>query len=105
MLQLARRRLSWQDAQVQFEWDRRKASANFKKHEVSFEEASTVFGDLLARTIPDPLHSDDESRFVTIGQSSQDRVIVVVHADRDQAVRIISARRATPREIRSYANQ
>jgi uncharacterized protein len=89
---------------VRFEWDSRKAAANLSKHGVSFEEASTVFGDPLAVTIPDPLHSVDESRFVTLGQTSKALLVVVVHTDRE-VVRIISARRATARERRTYGEQ
>ena len=89
---------------MRFEWDPRKAAANLAKHGVSFEEAATVFGDPLAITIPDPLHSVGESRFVTIGRSSKALLIVLVHTDRD-VVRIISARRATPRERRTYGEQ
>jgi uncharacterized DUF497 family protein len=89
---------------VLFEWDPRKAAANREKHGVSFEEASTVFGDPLAMTIPDPLHSADEARFATIGQSSKGLLVAVIHTDRG-IVRIISARRATPRERRTYGEQ
>jgi uncharacterized DUF497 family protein len=89
---------------VRFEWDPRKAAANLAKHGVSFDEASTVFGDPLAVTIPDPLHSVGEPRFVTLGQSSKALLVVVVHTDRE-AVRIISARRATSRERRIYGEQ
>jgi uncharacterized DUF497 family protein len=89
---------------VRFEWDPQKAAANVAKHGVSFEEASTVFGDPLAVTIPDPLHSVDEPRFVTVGQSSKGLLVVLVHTDRE-VVRIISARRAKPRERRAYGEQ
>jgi uncharacterized DUF497 family protein len=87
---------------VQFEWDEQKAAENLAKHGVSFDEASTVFGDPLAGTVLDPQHSTDEYRFVTIGLSTSQRLIVVVHADRDDWLRIISARRATRRERRRY---
>jgi uncharacterized protein len=90
---------------VQFEWNPRKATDNLKKHGVSFEEASTVFGDPLAVTIRDPLHSADEQRFVTVGRSTRQRVLVVVHTERADAVRIISARLATPREKRHHGSQ
>jgi uncharacterized DUF497 family protein len=90
---------------VQFEWDAQKAAENLAKHGVPFDEASTVFGDPLAGTILDPRHSTDESRFVTIGLSTGQRLIVVVHADRDDRVRIISARRATRRERRTYESK
>ncbi len=85
-----------------FEWDSRKARSNKKKHNVTFEEASTIFGDPLSVTIPDPGHSVSEDRFVTIGISINDRPIVVVHTDRDDIIRIISARRATSREREQY---
>jgi len=85
-----------------FEWDERKARANLKKHGVSFEEASTIFGDSLSCTITDPLHSDDQERFVTIGMTPDGRLLVVVHADLENRIRIISARRATLKERRTY---
>jgi len=66
-----------------FEWDKRKAKNNLKKHGVSFEEASTVFRDPLARTIDDPLHSDEEDRFVTLGESQRRRLLVVAFTDRE----------------------
>lgn len=87
---------------MQFEWDAQKAAQNLVKHGVSFDEASTVFGDPLAGTILDPRHSSDELRFVTIGLSVSQRLIVVAHAERDDRIRIISARRATRRERRKY---
>ena len=85
-----------------FEWDKKKANANETKHDVSFEEASTVFGDPLSLTIYDPLHSDREDRFVTIGLSADYEMLAVVHMDREDRIRIISARRATRREMRNY---
>jgi len=87
---------------MNFEWDKAKARSNLAKHGVSFEEATTVFGDPLSVTIRDPTHSQEEDRFVTIGVSSRFDTIIVVHNDRRDAVRIISARRATARERRSY---
>ena len=87
---------------MQFEWDAQKAALNLVKHGVSFDEASTVFGDPLAGTILDPRHSSDELRFVTIGLSAYRRLIVVAHVERDDRTRIISARRATRRERRRY---
>jgi uncharacterized DUF497 family protein len=84
------------------EWDGEKAWANFNMHGVAFTEAATVFGDPLSLTIADPLHSTDEERFVTIGQSTDGRLLVVVHTERDDIIRIISARVATRRERRSY---
>ncbi len=89
---------------MQFEWNPRKATDNLKKHGVSFEEGSTVFGDPSAVTIRDPLHSDAEQRFVTVGRSTWQRVLVVVYTERVDAVRIISARLATPREKRHHGS-
>lgn len=84
---------------ILFEWDPAKAASNLKKHKVSFEEASTVFGDPLAITIEDPGHSrPGEERFVTVGWSEGGRTVVVVHFDADDSIRIISARVATRRE-------
>ena len=85
-----------------FEWDKRKAKSNLKKHGVSFEEAATVFGDPLSLTIEDPLHSEGEDRFVTTGQSNRKRLLVIVHTERGDTIRIISARVATPRERKTY---
>ena len=86
---------------MRFEWDA-KARANLRKHGVSFEEASTVFYDELAATGADPDHSVGEARFVTFGVSSDNRLLVVSHADRGDTIRIISARTATPPERRIY---
>jgi uncharacterized DUF497 family protein len=88
---------------VRFQWDPKKASSNVAKHGVSFDEAATVFGDPLAGTVSDPEHSTMESRSVTIGQSAKGRLVVVVHADRGEDIRIISARRATAGEKKKYA--
>jgi uncharacterized DUF497 family protein len=87
---------------LSFEWDDRKAKSNIKKHGVSFEEASTVFGDELSRTIHDPAHSDQEDRFVILGESHQGRLIVVAFTDREDRIRIISARLATRHERKNY---
>jgi uncharacterized DUF497 family protein len=87
---------------LQFEWNGRKAQTNKKKHGVTFEEASTIFGDLLSITIADPVHSIGEGRFITIGRSINEKLIVVVYTDRDDIVRIISARKATKNEKRQY---
>jgi uncharacterized DUF497 family protein len=85
-----------------FEWDEKKSERNFKKHGVSFEEASTVFGDPLSLTIDDPLHSTEEHRSVIIGQSIQNRILVVVHAERGERIRIISARITTRHERKTH---
>ena len=85
-----------------FEWDPEKARLNADKHGVSFEEAATAFADPLSLTIDDPLHSAQEQRLVLLGLSSLGRLLVVVHIERDDAIRIISARAATPRERFNY---
>jgi uncharacterized DUF497 family protein len=87
---------------LQFEWDPWKSEANERKHRVSFEEAATAFGDPFSLTIPDPDHSEDEDRHILLGQTSRDRLMVVIHTDRGDTVRVISARRATRRERRAY---
>jgi uncharacterized DUF497 family protein len=87
---------------MEFEWDLRKAERNLAKHGVSFDEARTVFGDALAATVSDSLHSHSEPRFVTMGRSSQGRVLVVVHTDRADRIRLISARQASSRERKQY---
>jgi uncharacterized protein len=90
---------------VNFEWDPAKARQNRRKHRVSFEEAATVFGDPLALTYPDPDHSVSERRFITIGVSSTNRVLIVAHTDRDENVRIISARKTTQLERKQYEEE
>ena len=87
---------------MQFEWDPDKADSNLEKHGVPFDEAATAFGDPLSLTIADPDHSYDEERFVLLGHSFIGRLVVVVHTDRDERIRIISARIATKNERRSY---
>ena len=85
-----------------FEWDPKKALRNIKTHGVSFDEASTAFRDPLSRTIDDPLHSEGQERFVLIGQSVRGRLLVVVHTERGDRIRIISARLATNKERLGY---
>ena len=87
---------------IRFEWDPAKAGQNESKHGVSFYEAASVFGDPLSLTILDPDHSQQETRFITMGTSIDDRLLVVVHVDRGERIRIISARKATARERRQY---
>ena len=87
---------------MRFVWSFQKAEANRAKHGVTFEEASTVFGDPLAATIPDPEHSQDEARSVTMGHSVNGILLVVVHADHGEEIRLISARRATAGEKKKY---
>lgn len=88
---------------LEFEWDPDKAEVNRKKHGVSFEEASTVFRDPLARLVDDPEHSFHEERYVLFGRSDADRLLAVMHTVRGQALRLISAREMTPRERKQYA--
>ncbi|HET9235271.1 MAG TPA: BrnT family toxin [Candidatus Eisenbacteria bacterium] len=87
---------------MQFEWDPQKAARNLQEHGVSFEDAASVFGDPLAGTIPDPDHSTEEPRFITIGMTPALRLIVVVHTERADRIRIISARHATRAEKKKY---
>jgi uncharacterized DUF497 family protein len=90
---------------VNFEWDPSKARQNRRKHRVSFQEAASVFGDPLAITYPDPDHSMMEQRFITVGMSSDRRVLIVAHADREANIRIISARKATLQERKHYEEE
>jgi len=87
---------------MEFEWDPKKAAANIRKHSVSFEEAVTVFDDILSFTYDDDLHSRTERRYATLGMSDKGRILVIAHTMRVELVRIISARDATPREKRWY---
>jgi len=87
---------------LRFEWDSKKALANKRKHRVTFEEASSIFDDPLSITIHDPAHSIGEDRFVTVGTSATGSLIVVVHTERGDTIRIISARSATRNEKRQY---
>ena len=85
-----------------FEWDDAKAERNRKKHGVTFEEAATLFEDPLSLTIEDSVHSHAEERFVILGASAWGRLLVAVHTERGDKIRIISAREATSRERRDY---
>ncbi len=87
---------------MRFEWDAEKAAENLKKHGVSFDEAVTVFVDPLAATFDDPDHSLAEDRFLTVGYSSQGRLLVVCHTERRGALRLISARRTTAHERKRH---
>ena len=87
---------------MRFEWDEKKAAQNLAKHNISFEEAITVFGDPLSNTFPDPDHSLNEHRFIIIGASESGKILVVAHTDDEQIVRIISAREVTYGERKSY---
>ncbi|HEX9422492.1 MAG TPA: BrnT family toxin [Pyrinomonadaceae bacterium] len=87
---------------MEFEWDRKKAENNLKLHGVSFDEAMTVFDDPLFLTFADPDHSEEEQRFMIMGESSNGKLLVVAHAKRSQVTRLISARKATRKERKSY---
>lgn len=87
---------------LNFEWDEEKAKANLKQHKVSFDEGATVFSDPFSITIPDPDHSTDEERYIDIGTSDKGRILIVSYTERGTNIRIISCRKATPTERRSY---
>jgi len=87
---------------INFEWDDKKAKSNFIKHNISFEEASTAFGDDLSITIEDPLHSNNENRLVLIGKSISHNTLIVIHLEKTDSIRIISARKATKKEYKFY---
>jgi uncharacterized protein len=88
---------------LEFEWDLKKAETNLRKHGVSFVEARTVFFDPLARLVDDPEHSLHEERFVLFGRSDTGRLLAVMHTQRGETLRIISAREMTAKEKRQYA--
>ena len=85
-----------------FEWDEEKDLSNQKKHGVSFEEAKTVFNDPRSITIADEQHSEEEDRYIDIGTSSRGRLIIVSYTEREPNIRIISCRKATKSERKSY---
>jgi uncharacterized protein len=87
---------------MEFEWNPEKAVINLKKHNVSFQEATTVFNDSLSVTFPDPDHSIGENRYVMIGMSEFGKILIVSHTDRENRTRIISARKADRQEKRFY---
>jgi len=90
---------------MEFEWNTQKAADNLRKHAVSFEEAVTIFHDVLSYTYYDREHSHDEQRYVTIGVSAQGRLLVVAHTIKGEQIRIISARAATRREKTAYEKE
>ena len=87
-----------------FRWDARKASTNTRKHGVSFEEATTAFGDSLSITVPDPDHSENEERSLLLGITISGRLVVVAHSEEGDNIRVISARLATKSERKVYEN-
>ena len=90
---------------MEFEWDPEKAAKNLRKHKVSFAEAATVFNDLLSITVPDPDHSVEQDRYITIGISYRSRLLMVAHADWGDRIRIISARTLTRGEREAYEQE
>ena len=93
-----------------FEWDENKARINFEKHKISFEEASTIFADPLLITFMDEWHSDQEERFISIGLSERNRVLLAVHLEREEknetiVIRVISCRKATQTERKRYEKE
>lgn len=87
---------------VRFEWDKQKAATNQKKHHVSFDEARTVFNDPLAQIFDDEQHSKEERREIMIGHSAASRLLIICFTERQEVIRIISARLATKRERQDY---
>ena len=85
-----------------FEWDENKEKSNLRKHKISFDEAESVFSDMFSVTISDPDHSVEENRFIDIGMSENNRILVVVYVEREENIRIISARKATRAERKIY---
>lgn len=90
---------------MRFEWDVNKAKSNLNKHDISLEEAQTVFKDDLSITVSDPDHSGDEERLITVGQSSEKRLLVVIHTERGKTIRLISARKANRAEHKKYEEE
>lgn len=89
---------------IEFEWDDEKAKDNMSKHGVSFEERATIFNDPMIATVFDPDHSKREERYISMGVSAQGRLLVVVHTEREERIRLISCRKATNAERKAYEN-
>jgi uncharacterized DUF497 family protein len=85
-----------------FEWDEAKAKSNLHKHRLGFEEGVTIFNDPLIVTIPDSTHSKQEQRYISLGASVKGHILVVIHVERSDKTRLISCRKAIPRERRIY---
>jgi uncharacterized protein len=90
---------------MEFEWDPNKAAMNLKKHQVTFVEAATVFSDALSSAVPDPDHSISEARYIIIGQSNRNRLLIVSFAERGERIRVISARELTRSERKAYEEE
>ncbi|MFM6012585.1 MAG: BrnT family toxin [Dolichospermum sp.] len=87
---------------MEFEWDTKKAESNLSKHGISFTEAQTVFDDPLYVDFYDPDHSEAEHRYIIIGESSKNRILLVAYTEREDKIRIISARKVTKQELKAY---
>jgi uncharacterized DUF497 family protein len=90
---------------MEFEWDPQKAAKNLRQHKVPFTEAATVFSDPLGVTVPDPDHSAWENRYIIVGMSNRLRLLIVAFAERDDRIRIISARELTLAERKAYEEE
>ena len=90
---------------MEFEWDQKKEAKNIRKHKVTFSEAATVLGDTLSTTVPDPDHSEEEDRYITVGLSQRHRLLIVAHTERGERTRIISARPLTSAEREAYEEE
>ena len=90
---------------IRFSWDPGKARDNERKHGVSFGEAATAFADPLSLTKPDPDHSEFELRFIHVGMTALGRIVLVVHVEQGDTIRIVSARRTTRRERAQYEEE
>ncbi len=88
--------------ELQFEWDEEKAKVNLKKRSVGFDEGATIFNDPLIITITDQAHSDTEQRNISLGISVKGHLLIVVHTERNEKIRLISCRKATPHERKTY---
>ena len=90
---------------LKFEWNPNKAQKNIEKHGVSFDEAATVFSDPLSTTYDDPDHSFSENRYIIIGMSYREKLLFVSHVEKDDIIRIVSARQLTRKERKQYEQQ
>ena len=88
--------------ELTFEWHEAKANENLRKHHISFEQAKTIFNDPFLLTFADDIHSHEEERFINIGRSSKGNILIVIHTEREGAIRIISSRKATVPERNIY---
>lgn len=90
---------------MEFEWNPQKAEKNQSKHRISFTEAATVFNDLFGSTVFDPDHSAEENRYIMVGMSNNFRLLIVAFSERDNRIRIISARPLTRAERKVYEEE